>query len=167
MAILPILQYPDARLAQKGKTVEMFDAALHAIIDDMFDTHYQTENCAALAATQLGIPYRMTVIDFSEERNQPLCLINPEIITSHGKETSEEGCMSVQDITQKVTRAKSISIRYHDKHGELQTLEADGFLAKCIQHEIDHLNGILFIDRLTPVRRILIEPKLKSLAKKK
>ena len=166
MAVLKIVQYPDDRLSRPGEKITQFDDALKKIVDDMFETHYQAEHCTALAATQLGLPYCITVIDFSEKNDSPLCLINPEIIKKEGTETSSEGCMSVMDIFQKVTRAAHITVRYQDIHGETHTMEASGFMAKCIQHEVDHLNGLLFLDRLTPIRRLLIQNKIKKISKK-
>lgn len=163
MAVLPILQYPDPRLAIPGEKITVFDASVKKIVEDMFETHYQSENCAALAATQLGLPYRITVIDFSEDKNSPLCLINPHILKSSGSQSDNEGCMSVQDIFQKVTRALHITIQYQDISGEEHSMEASGFMARCIQHEIDHLNGILFLDRLTPLKRMILSKKLKKM----
>ena len=166
MGVLNIVQYPDARLSQPGMKVTVFDEHLKKIVQDMFETHYQSANCAALAATQLGLPYCITVIDFSEEKNEPLCLINPEIISKHGEQTSQEGCMSVVDIFQKVTRAETIKVRYQDVQGNVHEMEASGFMAKCIQHEVDHLQGVLFIERLTPLKRMMIEKKLQKLRRK-
>ena len=167
MALIPILQYPDPRLGKPGKKVEIFDEKLKKLVSDMFETHYQATNCAALAATQLGHMWRITVIDFSEEKNQPLCLINPTILTLQGEQTSSEGCMSVQDVYQKVTRAASLTVRYQDVDGQEHEMEASGFMAKCIQHEVDHLDGMLFLQRLTPLRRTMIGNKLARLERKK
>lgn len=167
MALISIVQYPDARLAQPGKTVTVFDDALKKLVTDMFETHYNASNCAALAATQLGLPWRITVIDFSENKDQPLCLINPEIIASQGEYSAPEGCMSVSDIYQPVSRAEKVTVRYQDVEGCFHEMSADGFMAKCMQHEIDHLNGILFIQRLTPLRRAMIHNKLARLNRKK
>tara|TARA_Y200000002_G_scaffold102827_1_gene83496 strand:+ start:5003 stop:5500 length:498 start_codon:yes stop_codon:yes gene_type:complete len=161
MDCYPILQYPNTKLREPGKKVEKFDAELKSIVDKMFVTHYAQENCAALAATQLGIPLRITVIDFSETKDQPLCLINPEIVNREGKETSPEGCMSVPVLTAKVTRAEKITVKYFNVKGEEREMTADGFMAKCIQHEIDHLDGILYIDRLSPLKKKMLEMKLR------
>ena len=133
----------------------------------MFETHYAQENCAALAASQLDIPnpLRITVIDFSEHKNQPLCLINPEIIERIGTYTEEEGCMSVGiglGIYEKVTRAAEIKVRAMNMKGEIIEFEANGFMAKCIQHEIDHLNGKLFIDHLSSLKRHRIDKKIRK-----
>ena len=134
----------------------------------MFDTHYAQENCAALAATQLDFnqdeknpAYRITVIDFSENKDQPLCLINPEIIERDGETNTEEGCMSVYNVSAKVARAASIKLTYLDQQGEKQSMYADGFMAKCIQHELDHLDGLIFLDRLPMIKQKMIRKKFK------
>lgn len=162
MAKLRILQYPDPRLKTKAEPVEKIDDAIQKIIDDMFETHYATENCAALAATQLDIanPKRITVIDFSPEKNQPLCLINPEIIEASGEMNEEEGCMSVSGgIYEKVKRATKIKVQALDRDGQPLEFEAEGFMAKCIQHELDHLNGVVFLDHLSLLKRQRIDKK--------
>lgn len=166
MALIPIVQYPDPRLGMSGKKVEVFDGKLKQMVDDMFETHYNSTNCAALAATQLGLPWCITVIDFSEDKDQPLCLINPEILERSGSQTSSEGCMSVHDIYQKVTRSECVSIRYQDVDGVHHEMQADGFMAKCIQHEIDHLHGMLFLQRLTPLRKAMVSKKIAKLLRK-
>lgn len=166
MAILNILQYPDARLKTIARKVESFtDTALQKIIDDMFETHYQAKNCAALAATQLDLvnPPHVTVIDFSNEKNQPLCLINAEILHAEGETYEEEGCMSIghdRSVYAKVKRAAKISVRAQDRHGNTLAFEADGFMAKCIQHELDHLSGKLYIDHLSQLKRQRLLKKL-------
>lgn len=165
MAVLPIVQYPDKRLETRAPEVTSFDDALKKTVDDMFETHYAQTNCAALAATQLGIMLRITVIDFSEEKNTPLCLINPVIEPISGSTNEPEGCMSVKGIWDKVKRHEVIKVTYQDVTGKTHTLEADGFMAKCIQHEVDHLDGILFVDRLSPIRKALTAKKLKKLKK--
>lgn len=170
MAILKILQYPNPRLRTIAKKVEKFDDRIKSIIDDMFETHYNAQNCAALAATQLDIadPPSITVIDFSQEKNQPLCLVNPEIIEREGEREEEEGCMSVgigSHIYEAVTRADKIKVRALDRNGNPIEFEADGFLAKCIQHELDHLQGKLYIDRISRMKRRRIEKKLEKLEK--
>ncbi len=156
MTILKILQYPDPRLRRKAKLVTDFDAHIKKIIDDMFETHYATDNCAALAATQLDIedPPFITVIDFSPKKNQPLCLVNAEIIERDGELTQEEGCMSVGGNTyEKVTRAARIKVRALDRDGKPLEFSADGFMAKCIQHELDHLHGKIFLEYLSTLKR--------------
>lgn len=166
--MLKILQYPNPRLKIVAKQVEVFNDELQKIIDEMFFTHYNTENCAALAATQLDLktPPHITVIDFSPKKNQPLCLVNAKIIERIGKSTEEEGCMSISGgIFEKVTRAAKIKVRAQDRYGKLLELEADGFMAKCIQHELDHLNGIIFIDYLSSLKRSRIDKRLEKLRK--
>ena len=169
MAVVPILQYPDPRLKIKAKPVDKVDDNIRAIVASMFATHYNQRNCAALAASQLdwgqtvdNPAYRITVIDFSEEKNSPLCLINPVIRNPKGETNSQEGCMSVQNVSAKVRRAERITVDYLDEAGNAQTLDADGFLAKCIQHEVDHLDGVLFIDRLSKIKQMLLKRKFKG-----
>ncbi|MBW5803090.1 peptide deformylase [Coxiella endosymbiont of Ornithodoros amblus] len=161
-----ILQYPDPRLKATAQRVEKFDDALQKMIDEMFETHYKATNCAALAATQLDMenPKHITVIDFSPNRDQPLCLVNAEIIERSGEHTEQEGCMSVGGGTfEKVTRAAKIKVRARDRHGQPLEFETTGFMAKCIQHELDHLNGIIFLDRLSALKRGRIDKRLEKL----
>lgn len=163
MTVVKILQFPDKRLRTKGEKVTDFGAETQKMIDDMFETHYASENCAALACTQLDFknPKHITVIDFSENKDQPLCLVNAEIIEKTGTETSGEGCMSVKGgAYEKVTRAAKIKVKAQDRHGKEMIFEADGFMAKCIQHELDHLDGKLFIDHLSHLKRDLIKRKI-------
>lgn len=167
MAIYPLLQFPDPLLNRPGKTVTVFDENLKEIVSNMFETHYAQENCAALAATQLGIEMKITVIDFSDMKNQPLCLINPEIIEKSGSHQEEEGCMSVSGVSAKITRASRIKIKYQDITGQEQQMSAEGFMAKCIQHEIDHLNGVLYLERLNHLKRKMLEMKILKLKIKK
>lgn len=166
--LLPILQYPDPRLFVPGKTVEVVDAQVKKIVTDMFETHYAQENCAALAATQLGIGLRITVIDFSEEKDQPLCLINP-VITERSEATTylEEGCMSVYGVSSKVRRSERITLTYLDAQGKsCEMRDVDGFMAKCIQHELDHLDGVLFLDKLPSSKRAIVLQKLARTARR-
>lgn len=166
MTIVRILQYPDTRLKIKGAKVTDFGAETQKMIDDMFETHYASDNCAALACTQLDFqhPKHITVIDFSEKKDQPLCLVNAEIIGREGTETSPEGCMSVSGgAYENVTRAAKIKVKAQDRHGKEMIFEADGFMAKCIQHELDHLNGKLFIDHLSHLKRDRIKKKIEKL----
>jgi len=165
MPILKILQYPDPRLQRKGYRVTQIDDPIRNIINDMFETHYNAENCAALAATQLDLPNppHITVIDFSEQKNQPLCLINGEVIAREGEMCEGEGCMSIVGIYDKVRRASKIKVRAMDREGKTIEFEADGFMAKCIQHELDHLNGIIFIDHLSKLKRGRIDKKFKKI----
>lgn len=165
MAIIEILQYPDKRLKRQGITVTEFGKATQKIIDDMFETHYSAENCAALAATQLNIPKapHISVIDFSAQKNEPLCIVNGEIIHKEGEQFEEEGCMSVQGLDcvfTQVKRALKIKIKAQDRHGEVFEMEAEGFMAKCIQHELDHLNGKIYLDRVSQLKRQRIEKQI-------
>lgn len=163
MSIVKILQFPDTRLRTKGAKVTDFGAETQKMIDDMFETHYATDNCAALACTQLDFknPKHITVIDFSENKDQPLCLVNAEIIEKSGVKTSGEGCMSVKGgIYEKVTRAEKIRVSAFDRHGNALNFEAEGFMAKCVQHELDHLDGKLFIDHLSNLKRTIIKKKI-------
>jgi len=171
MAKIRILQYPDPRLKARAKKVEDFnDPTLQKIIDDMLETHYGSDNCAALAATQLDIvdPPHVTVIDFSATKDQPLCLVNAEVAGGEGEHTEEEGCMSVGcdlgvGVYEKVTRPARIKVKAFDRHGKALDFEADGFMAKCIQHELDHLNGKIFLDHLSKLKRHRLEKKFDKL----
>ncbi|MDF1654118.1 MAG: peptide deformylase [Coxiellaceae bacterium] len=167
MTILRILQYPDLRLKTKGYTVKDFGAETQKIIDDMFETHYAAENCAALAATQLDIdpPPHITVIDFSPEKNQPFCIVNGQVIARDGETNTEEGCMSVgggdgSGPYEKVKRAEKITVKGQNRHGEDFEMEADGFMAKCIQHELDHLEGRIFLDHLSGLKKKRVDKKI-------
>ena len=166
--VLSILQYPDPRLRIKAKTVEDFGNEIQKIIDDMFHTLYVSENCAALAASQLGIHYRITVIDISENKDQPLCLVNPEIVSREGKQFELEGCMSVAGkIYERVHRAEKITVKAQDRHGKPMSMTVEGFMAKCIQHEVDHLGGVLFIDHLSLIKRLRIDKKVAKAQREK
>ncbi len=170
MTVLKILQFPDPRLKTIGKAVTDFGDSTQQIIDDMFETHYAQKNCAALAATQLDLidPPHITVIDFSENKDEPLCLVNANIIAKSGETHEEEGCMSVGPggaVYAKVLRAEKITVEAQDRHGNMLNFEADGFMAKCIQHELDHLKGILFIDYLSPLKRQRVLKQLKKIKK--
>ena len=168
MTILKILQHPDVRLRRKGIPVTDFGEKIQTIIDDMFETHYAQTDCAALAATQLDLadaPH-ITVIDLSEAQNQPLCLVNARITEKTGETYESEACMSVMNngsfLFEKVKRAERIVVEAQDRFGKPMTIEADDFLAKCIQHELDHLEGILFIDHLSPIKRKRLFEKTKK-----
>lgn len=168
MTILRILQYPDPRLRIKAKPVVHFDDKIQKIIDDMFETHYHAQNCAALAATQLDIidPPYITVIDYSLQKNQPLCLVNAKLSELEGEQFEEEGCMSVGGSTyEKVKRALKIKVHAQDRHGKSLEFVAEGYFAKCIQHELDHLDGVLFIDRLSTLKKHRIDQRLKKMSK--
>lgn len=164
MAIIQILQYPDPRLKRKGIKVEQFDERIKQIIADMFETHYAADNCAALAATQLDIddaPH-ITVIDFSTAKDEPLCLVNAEIVERSGETNEPEGCMSVAiaPVYERVKRAEKIRVKALDREGNPLDFEADDFLAKCIQHELDHLDGTIFIDRISKLKRSMVDKKI-------
>lgn len=168
MSIIKILEYPDPKLKRKAIKVDKFDDTLQKIIDDMFETHYAASNCAALASTQLDlpIPYSITVIDYSDEKNQPLCLVNPEVIERSGEQFELEGCMSIcpDAVFEKVKRAEKVRVKAQDRYGNPIEIEAEGFFAKCLQHEIDHLEGILFLDRLPQIKK---ERTLRRIKKEK
>ncbi|MBS0350613.1 MAG: peptide deformylase [Proteobacteria bacterium] len=173
MAVLRILQYPDPRLKKKAKWVDQVDDQIRQVVNDMFDTHYNAQNCAALAATQLDFsdPFRITVIDFSDNKNEPLCLINPEIIYREGQQVVPEGCMSVggdveERIFEYVKRAMNIRVKAIDIEGKPFEMDASGFMAQCIQHEIDHLDGYLYLDRLSDLKRERLQKKLHKFIKK-
>lgn len=161
MANLTILHFPDERLRTVAKPVEQVDDALRALIDDMFETMYDAPGIG-LAATQVNVHKRLVVIDVSEEKNEPLVLINPEILAREGDEEMDEGCLSVPGIYETVRRADRIKVRALNRHGEAFELETDGLLAVCIQHEIDHLDGKLFVDYLSTLKRQRIRKKLEK-----
>ena len=165
MASIRILQYPDPLLERKGIPVEdVKEAHIQTIIADMFETLYTSKNCAALAACQLDIPNapHITVIDISENKDQPLCLVNAQIIVKEGETNTPEGCMSVPFIYEKAKRASEIQVKALDQHGKVLDFHADGFLAKCIQHELDHLDGKLFIDQLSKLKRSRVEKRIQK-----
>ena len=147
-----ILSFPNPRLRIKAKPVSQFDNALAETVDTMFATMYY-ENGIGLAATQVSIDQQIIVMDISDERNQPMCYINPRIIAREGITAMTEGCLSVPDFTAEVKRALKITVEVCDVHGAAATLQAEELLAICLQHEIDHLHGKLFIDYLPPIRR--------------
>ena len=161
MAKLNILNYPDERLRIKAKPVEQFDARLHQQIDDMFETMYAAPGIG-LAATQVDFHQRLIVIDVSEDKSQPLVLINPEITEKDGIQQIDEGCLSVPGIYEPVERAEHIRLKARDKHGEVFEMEAEGLLAVCIQHEMDHLEGKLFVEYLSQLKRQRIRKKLEK-----
>ncbi len=161
MAQLEILHYPDPRLRTQARAVENVDDEVRQLVDDMFETMYDAPGIG-LAATQVNVHRQVIVIDVSEEKNQPLCLINAEIIESEGEEESEEGCLSVPDIYDRVRRAERIKVKALDRDGDAFTLEATGLLAVCIQHEIDHLQGNLFVDYLSPLKQQRLRKKIEK-----
>ena len=160
MPLLPILRFPDPRLHTVARPVTDMGAELQPLIDDMLATMYDA-NGIGLAATQVNVHQRLIVIDVSEERNQPLVLINPELEwASPERHKGEEGCLSVPGIYDGVERSVAVRVRALDRHGQPQTLEADGLLAVCIQHEMDHLMGKVFVEYLSPLKRNRIKTKL-------
>ena len=159
MALLEILHFPDPRLRRKARPVEVVDDALRKTVADMFETMYAAPG-VGLAATQVNILHQVAVLDVSEDKDEPRCLINPNIIERDGEEEMREGCLSVPEVFAYVKRAEKITIESLDLDGQATTLEADGLLAVCIQHEIDHLQGRLFIDYLSPLKRDRLKKKL-------
>jgi peptide deformylase len=159
MALRTVLEYPDPRLRTRAQPVTRFDAALGILIDDMFETMYAAPGIG-LAATQVDVHRRVVVIDLSKEHNEPLTLVNPEILAREGEASTEEGCLSVPGIFDEVKRAAKIRLRAQDRHGERFERDYDDILAVCIQHEIDHLDGKLFVDYLSDLKRQRIRKKL-------
>jgi peptide deformylase len=161
MTILDILHFPDPRLRNVAQPVARVDDTIRKLVDDMFETMYAAPGIG-LAATQVNVDKRVIVIDVSEEKDQPLCLINPEILARDGVEEMEEGCLSVPGVFELVERADHIRIQALDRDGERIDMEACDLLAVCIQHEIDHLDGKLFVDYLSPLKRARIRKKLEK-----
>jgi len=159
--MLTILEFPDPRLRTKAQPVDVFDPALQALIDAMFATMYVAPGIG-LAATQVNVHKQLLVADVSEEKNQPLVLINPRITLQTGQQVYQEGCLSVPGIYADVERAERIEVEALDRHGQPLRLGADGLLAVCIQHEMDHLLGKLFVDYLSPLKRDLVRRKLEK-----
>jgi len=160
MALLPILCYPDPKLHTVAKPVQAVDARIRKLVTDMVETMYDA-NGIGLAATQVDVHERLVVIDVSEQRDQPLVLINPEIVwASEEKQVSDEGCLSVPGIYDGVERASAIKVRALDAEGNERLIEADGLLAVCIQHEMDHLLGKVFVEYLSPLKRNRIKTKM-------
>lgn len=158
MAILQILQFPDPRLRTMAKPVTRFDDDLRTLAADMLETMYAAPGIG-LAATQVNVHQRLLVLDVSGERSDPRCFVNPEILETRGVEQMEEGCLSVPEVFELVERAEWIRLRAADLHGAPFEIECDGLLAVCLQHEIDHLNGRLFVDRLSNPKRTRIRKK--------
>lgn len=161
MTKLTILEYPDPRLRTKAKPVEVVDERIRTLIDDMFETMYEAPGIG-LAATQVNVHERVITIDVSEDRSEPLVLINPKIVAQDGLEKTQEGCLSVPNIFENVERADWIKVDYLDRDGQPQTLEANELLAVCIQHECDHLDGKLFVDYLSSLKRNRARKKLEK-----
>jgi peptide deformylase len=162
MSKLQILRYPDARLNKVARPVATVDERLRQLIDDMFETMYGAQG-VGLAATQVDVHERVIVIDVSEEREEPLVLINPEIIArSDELVVGDEGCLSVPQIYDKVTRHAQVRVRALDRHGQPQEFDAEGMLAVCVQHEMDHLLGKVFVEYLSPLKRNRIRAKMQK-----
>ena len=159
MAKLTILHYPDPRLHKVAKPVETVDARIRTLIDDMKETMYAAPGIG-LAATQVDVHERLLVMDISETRDDFRVFINPEIVAESGRAETEEGCLSVPGVYDKVTRAERVRVRALDRDGNPFELEAEGLLAVCLQHEMDHLMGKVFVDYLSPLKRNRIKNKL-------
>ncbi len=162
MALLPILEFPDPRLRTKAALIdaaEVTTPAFQELIDNMFQTMYEAPGIG-LAASQVDVHKRFMVIDVSEGKDTPMVFINPEIVTQQGGQVYQEGCLSVPGIFADVTRADTITVRFLDRQGQAQELTTDGLLAVCIQHEMDHLIGKLFVDYLSPLKREMVKKKL-------
>lgn len=159
MAQMKILEFPDPRLRTIAKPVERVDEAIRTLIDDMFETMYAAPGIG-LAASQVDVHQRLLVADVSTDRDQPHVLINPKMLEKDGMEVMEEGCLSVPGFYEDVERAERIRVAALDRDGEPFELEVDGLLAVCIQHEIDHLDGKLFVDYLSTIKRNRIRQKL-------
>ncbi|MEO0346684.1 MAG: peptide deformylase [Pseudomonadota bacterium] len=159
MALLKILEFPDPRLRTKAAPVAEVNDEIRTLIDNLLETMYAAPGIG-LAATQVDVHQRVLVTDVSEDKSEPLALVNPEILSKDGVEVMEEGCLSVPGYYEKVERADSIVVRFLDRDGTEQTLETDGLLAVCIQHEIDHLDGKLFVDYLSQLKRQRIRKRL-------
>lgn len=159
MAVLPILRFPDPRLKLVAESVESFGEDLTKICADMLETMYSAEG-VGLAATQVNVQQRIIVLDISEDRSQVLCLINPQIINATGEIVWEEGCLSFPGVYAKVKRRAQLKVEFYNLQGEHQQMEADGLTAVCLQHEIDHLDGITFYDHLSPLKQQLLRKKL-------
>jgi peptide deformylase len=161
MALLPILEFPDPRLRTRAEPVQQFDDALRQLVADMLQTMYAAPGIG-LAATQVDVHRRLLVMDVSAEQDQPQVYINPEIVTRDGVEVSEEGCLSVPNIFEEVERAARIQVRAQDEHGAPFERELTGLAAVCLQHEMDHLAGKLFVDYLSGLKRERIRRKLEK-----
>ena len=159
MPLLPILRFPDPRLKTVAAEVAAIDASIRTLVRDMAETMYEAPGIG-LAATQVDGHHRFMVIDVSEGKDQPLVFVNPQILARQGEQVYQEGCLSVPGIFADVTRADAITVRYLDRDGREQELATDGLLAVCIQHEMDHLEGKLFVDYLSPLKREMVRKKL-------
>ena len=162
--IYPIVKYPDPVLAQKAAAITVFDKSVAKLADDMFESMYAAEGIG-LAAPQIGILKRITVIDtsFGKDPNDKIVLINPEIISRAGRQVEEEGCLSLPDIRDKVARDATVTVRAQDVHGKWFEIEGEELLSRAFQHELDHLDGVLFIDRISRLKRDLTIRRIKKL----
>ena len=161
MALLPILKYPDPKLHTVAKPVSEVNDRIKKLVADMAETMYESRGIG-LAATQVDVHERVVVIDLSEERNQLITLINPIITHKDGETTYEEGCLSVPGVYDTVTRAERVTVEFLDADGHAQKLDADGLLAICIQHEVEHLQGKVFVEYLSPLKQNRIKTKMKK-----
>ena len=159
MARLPIIEFPDPRLRTVARSVKEVDTRLRQLIDDMFETMYAAPGIG-LAATQVDVHERLLVLDVSEDKGDPMVFINPEVLEAEGSQVYQEGCLSVPGIYADVKRAEKIRVRALDRDGQPFEVSADGLLAVCIQHEMDHLAGKVFVDYLSPLKRELVRKKL-------
>lgn len=167
MALLPILEYPDPRLRTVAKPIEAIDDSVTQLIDDMFETMYDAQG-VGLAATQVDRHIRLLVIDVTEERDQPLVFINPEVeVLDHTLFEFSEGCLSVPGFSEQISRPRHIRVTALDREGKTFSVEPEGLLAVCVQHEIDHLDGKLFVDYLSALKRNRIKGRLEKVQKKR
>jgi peptide deformylase len=167
MAILPIVQYPDEHLLRPSEPVSQVDQQVTKVISDLYETMYYFTHCVGLAAPQVGLNQQIAVIDVSSTRKEPLCLINPRITHREGENVLEESCMSVPaGASDNVTRAQKVIVSYWDKHGNEQTLTAEDFLARAVQHEVDHLHGKLFLHQLSRLKKQRLERRINKLQRR-
>jgi peptide deformylase len=159
MSVLPIIEFPDPRLRTRAEPVRVFDARLEQLVADMFETMYAA-NGVGLAATQVNVHQRVLVADMSDDRKQPLALINAQILEKEGSQVYQEGCLSFPGLYADVTRALRVKVKAQDVHGKDIVVEAEGPLAVCIQHEIDHLDGKMFVDYLSSLKRAMLLKRL-------
>ena len=165
MAILEILHFPDPRLRETTEEITVFDDALRAFIDDMFETMYDAPG-VGLAATQVGDTRRVAVMDCSDDKNERIVMCNPRILWAEDEQVVDEGCLSVPDHYDRVTRATRLSFAAQDRDGQAYEMEAEGLLAQCVQHELAHLDGGLYIDKLSRLKRERIRRKMAKTAKR-
>jgi peptide deformylase len=166
MALREILKYPDPVLRNKTSRVEHIDSTIDRLINDMVETMHAAPG-VGLAANQVGVPLQLAVIDLSARENEDqrhplLVIINPEVLSMEGSVVEEEGCLSIPDYAEKVKRSARVKVRAQDRTGKQFELEAEGLMAKALQHEIDHLNGVLFVDRLSPLKKSIFKRRIKK-----